>query len=315
MDQVLLGKTKLTISPIVLGTAGFGTRLDEASCYRLMDYAVEQGINFFDTAEKYGDGESERVIGKWMHSRGCRGEVCLTTKILKSAQDIQKGLSDCLERLDTGHVEILEMHEFAFDVPLDEVLHALTEEVEASRVHVIGCSNFTAAQLTEALDVSIHRGYCRFQVFQPQYNLVMTPVVIDHRLPVGLPEVENELLPLCRKERIAVTPYSPLGGGMLTGKYQRGQAPPSGSRLADMTNYANDYLTNRNFGIVDRLRTRAREMGVPMAQLAMAWVMTHPDVTATVIGPQRPEHIDLALAAYDMRLDPNVRKEMTSWAR
>ena len=225
MEQRPLGRTGRTISAIGLGCVTFGGEIDEEASYRVMDYAVEKGITFFDTAESYGGGQrrqrrkeafgiddvrevsnemssSERIVGDWMRTRGCRDEITLCTKVSTggSPENIAQALSASLERLRTDHVDIYKMHSPDTSTPIAETLSALTMEVETGRVDAIGGSNYSAAQLREALDASASAGYRRFKVFQPAYSLVR-------------PEAEEEVFPLCRAEVIAVTPYSPLAGG------------------------------------------------------------------------------------------------------
>ena len=328
MERKPLGRTGRTISAIGMGTVTFGREIDEETCYRVMDYALEKGIDFFDTAEIYGGGQSrsdrseylgvddhqremtleisssEKIIGRWMRQHGCRNQITLCTKFRKGApQAVAKSLHDSLERLDTDHIDIYKMHGPDLRTPIAETLEALNAEVEAGRVGAIGCSNFSAAQLREALDASAAGGHHRFEITQPGYNLTLR-------------EGEEELFPLCREEEIAVTPYSPLAAGFLSGKY----APtadrsnfPRGTRFDILPDHADDYFSDLNFRIVDRLRAKSEELGIPMVRLAMAWAMTHPDVTAVLIGTRSSEHIDNAVEAYRMGLDPDLRSEMSAW--
>jgi len=314
------------ISAIGLGCVTFGREIDEETSYCVMDYAVEKGIILFDTAEAYGGGQarlgrkrtlgvddvrevagetssSERIIGTWMRLRDCRADITLCTKVSTggSAENIAKALEASLQRLGTDHVDIYLMHLPDPDTPITETLEGLAAEVKAGRIGVIGCSNYSAAQLQEALDASAARNYPRFEVVQPLYNL-------------ALPEAEMELFPLCRRECIAVTSYSPLGAGFLTGKYT-----PDRSRIAPRTRFyivpghIDIYFNDRSFRIVDRLRAKAAELDMPMVKLAMAWAMTHPDVTSVLVGARTTQHIDNALEAYEMGLDPDLRAEMSTW--
>ena len=235
--------------------------------------------------------------------------------MLKSAGDIHRGLEASLERLGTDHVEIYLMHEFVPRPPLDEILAALTEEAEAGRIRTIGCSNYTTAQLEQALSISRSRKYRRYHVLQPEYNLVMAPVGVDNMFPVGFSELEDQLFPLCEREGIAVTTYSPLGAGMLTGKYTRDRRLLPDARFERMSPSAAHFLTERNFKILDLLRAKAETLGLPIVRLALAWTMTHPSATSVIIGPRTTEQIDDAIAAYEMALTGELRAEMTAWAR
>ena len=326
MEQRPLGRTGRTIPAIALGCVTFGREIGEDDSYRVMDYAMEKGLTFFDTAEAYGGGQSKRtrletmgvddqreattemsssenVVGRWMEKRGVRDDVILMTKFSTggSAENVHRALSDSLERLRTDHVDIYKLHRPYPDVPVDETLGALADEVAAGRAGVIGCSQHSAQQLREALDTSAAKGYPRYEITQPGYNL-------------GLRDDEKELLPLCIEEEISVTPFSPMGAGFFTGKYtpDRGDIP-KGTRFDIMPAHADIYFNDRNFRTIERLRAKAAEMGVPMVRLAMAWSMTHPAITAVLVGARETGHIDNALAAFEMGLDPELRAEMSAW--
>ena len=316
VEQAQLASTGRTISAMGLGTGTFGREIDEETSWRLMDYAVERGITFFDTAEAYGGGGwsptgvvdekklTEGIIGRWMRQRGCRDEITLCTKISGGRGDpeaIARAVETSLERLGTDHVELYKMHSPDTGTPIAETLHAMAAEVEAGRVEIIGCSNYSASQLKEALDASASKGYPRFEVTQPPYNLV------NH-------EDESDLFPLCRMEGIAITPHSPLGNGFLTGKYTPDRASiPKGTRLDIAPGHIDLYFHERGWRVLDRLREKSAELGTPMVRLAMAWAMTHPDVTAVLVGARETRHLDNALEAYDMEMDPDLRDEMSGW--
>jgi aryl-alcohol dehydrogenase (NADP+) len=319
----MIGQAKLSgsgqsISTIGLGTVNIGGALDEEAAYRLMDHALERGITFFDTAEEYTSGRAEQRIGDWMRKTGSRADVTILTKVLTGASDIHAALDASLGRLGTDYVDIYLMHEFVPSPPLDELLAALTEEVQAGRVRAIGCSNYSTAQLEQALQISQERGYQRYEVLQPEYNLVMAPdsdYSGESLFPVGLAETEDELLPLAARERIAATAYSPIGSGFLTGKYTPTHTELPDSRMGGGGPAAEHFLNDRNFKILDFVRSRAESLGIPIVQLAQAWVMTHPSVTSTIIGPRTPEQIDDAISAYELGLDPDVRAELSAWVR
>ena len=327
MEQIPLGRTGRTIGALLLGSVTFGREIDEEQAHRVMDYAVEKGIDSIDTAEQYGGGQArqsrkerlgfedcrevstemssaERIIGRWLRSRGCRKEITLCSKVSTggSAKNIVLELERSLDRLATDYLDVYYMHVPNRDVPIDETLDALTSEVRAGRIGVIGCSNYSAAQLQEALDASTAGGYNRFEILQPPYNLVQ-------------PEAEAELFPLCRREQISVATYSPLGAGLLTGRFDPDRPIPAGTRFYVAPDYIDIYFTERNFRIVARLREKAAELGIPMVRLASAWTMSHPDVTSVVIGADTTQHVDEALAAYAMALDPDLRSEMSAWAK
>ena len=327
MEQRPVGDSGVSISSVGLGTAGFGSRLGEQESFRILDYALEKGITYLDTAELYGIGMSERVIGNWIHQRGCRDKITILTKfyvdsprIWGNRDYIRKALDGSLYRLRTDHVDIYMMHFADIKVPIEETLSTLTEEIEAGRVRTIGFSNFYTHQLQEALEASASGGYQRFQVHQPEYSLVMNPWSFirypeNDSYPIGLYETEDQLFPLSQKENIVNTIYSPLGGGFLSGQYTRGAPLPEGSRASLQGRFIDRMLTERNFQILDKLRAKAGELGMSTYSLAMAWAMTHPAVTSTIVGARIPEHIDSALEASEIRLDPALRAEMTAWTR
>lgn len=234
MEQRSLGRTGLTISAIGLGlgSAVFGGRTDEESVYRVMDYAVERGITFFDTAESYALGTSERVLGNWLRLRKCRDKLTIFTKFWMPgvsawgrADYIRKALEGSLERLRTDYVDGYLIHYPDPHTPVAETLAALTAEIQAGRVRAIGCSNFSARELREALEVSASRGYPRFELTEAEYSLGTNPLGIDS-YTVGLLEAEDSLFPLCQRANVAATTYSPLAAGFLTGKHTR-EGPPA----------------------------------------------------------------------------------------
>ncbi len=326
LEQRPLGRTGRTIPAIALGCVTFGREISEDDSYRVMDYALDKGLNLFDTAEAYGGGNSQRtrletmgvsdqrevttemsssenIVGRWMQKRGTRNDIILMTKFSTggSAENVHRALDDSLDRLRTDRVDIYKLHRPYPDVPDDETLGALAEEIDAGRVEVIGCSQHSAAQLRHALDTSAFRGWPRYEMTQPGYNL-------------GLRADEKDLLPMCIEEEIAVTPFSPMGAGFFTGKYTPNHADiPKGTRFDIMPAHADLYFNDRNFRTVERLRNKAAEMGIPMTRLAMAWSMTHPAITAALVGARKPAHIDNAIAAFEMGLDPELRAEMSSW--
>ena len=327
MEQRQVGRSEVSISSIGLGGAMFGARLEEQESFRILDYALEKGITYVDTAELYGVGMSERVIGNWMHQRGCRDKITVLTKFYVddprtwgNRDYIRKALDGSLYRLRTDYVDIYMMHFADLTVPIEATLATLTEEVEAGRVRTIGFSNFYTHQLNEALAASESNGYRRFQVHQPEYSLVMNPWSFiryppNDSYPIGLYETEDQIYPICLKENIANTIYSPLGGGFLSGQYARGASLPEGSRASIQGRFVDRMLTERNFQILDKLQAKADELGISVYNLSMAWAMSHPAVTSTIVGARIPKHVDDALEASEIYLDPELRAEMTAWTR
>ena len=328
MQDLPVGGSGVSVSAVGLGGGNWGREVDEETSWRVMDYAVERGVTFFDTGDLYGGGQSfetrkrlygtddqrettlemfssEKIIGRWMASRGCRDEVTLCTKVGSggSAENIAGSLARSLDHFQTDRVDIYKLHRHYDDTPVDETLGALADEVSAGRARTIGAANHTAAQVEEALAASERHGWPRFEVLQLPYSLAG-------------PDIEDDLLPLARREGAAVTAYSPLAAGFLTGKYDRDPDKwPRNSRYHIMPGHADQYFSDRNFRILDLLKEKEAELGIPSIQLAMAWAITHPDVTAVLIGARTAEHIDNAVAALERGMDPDLRQEMASWTR
>lgn len=326
MEHRKLGRTDTSLSFMGLGCVTFGREIDEAASAAVLDDAVERGINWLDTAEGYGGGNartyrrdvlkvddvretsdilgsSEIIIGKWMKARGCRNDVVICSKVSSgnSPENIARALRVSLERLQVDCVDIYELHSPDETVPISESLAALDEEVRAGRVGTVGCSNFNAAQLREALDASAREGYARFEVIQPPYNLAD-------------PGAQDELFPLCRREEVGITSYSPLAAGFLAGKYTPDRNDfPKGSRFDVIPGHADIYFNDRNFRNVERLRALADNRGLPMVRMAMAWAMGHPDITSVLVGARHTGHLDNALEALALKADTELRDVMSSW--
>lgn len=326
MEHRKLGRTEMSISFIGLGCVTFGREIDEENSVAILDYAVENGLDWLDTAEAYGGGNartyrrealkvddvretsdimgsSEIIIGKWMKERGCRDEVVICSKVSSGnkPENIARALQVSLDRLQVDCIDIYELHSPDESVPIDESLAVLDQAVTAGRIKTVGCSNFNAAQLREALDASARHGYARFEVIQPPYNLAD-------------PGAQDELFPLCRREEVGVTSYSPLAAGFLTGKYTPDRNDfPRGSRFDVIPGHADIYFNDRNFRNVERLRALSDSRGLPMVRLAMAWTMGHPDVTSVIVGARHTGHLDNAFEALALRTDSELRDEMSSW--
>jgi len=308
MEYVNLGRTGLKVSPICLGAMTFRREADNETSFALMDFAREQGVNFIDTANAYSRGESERCVGAWLKERGCRDEMVIATKVYGrmgkgpneqglSRWTVLKHCEDSLRRLGLEHVDLYQIHHWDDSTPIAETLGALDDLVRQGKVRYVGCTNVAAWQLTKALWTSDRLGLAGFVSLQPMYNLVKRTV-------------EEELLPLCADQGIGVIPYNPLAGGFLTGKYKRDNMPPE-TRLAEFDNYKRRYWSDRNFDILDRFLSAARNRGVTPAQLALAWVASHPAVTAPIIGARSVEQLADSLAGLDTRLSPEERDQIT----
>jgi aryl-alcohol dehydrogenase-like predicted oxidoreductase len=311
-----LGGTGLELSRIGLGCGNFGGigsapelfgRGDsEGEAFALMDRAAAAGINFFDTAASYGGGRSESWIGNWRRERDA--PVLLSTKVFWSVsgdasdqglshERILREIEGSLSRLRADRVDMYLTHEPDPETPIEDTLRALDELVAAGKVGAIGVSNVDGEQLEEALAASDRHGLARFGWVQNEYSLLRR-------------EPEGDVLPLCAAEGLGFTPFSPLCGGWLTGKYQRSSTFPEDSRMALRGEPYSDLVNERTFRALERFQAAAAERGVEPAELAIAWVSSHPQVTSLIVGPRRPEHLDAALGATEIQLSEHERDEL-----
>jgi len=314
-----MGRTGLKVSRFILGTMQMGWIVNEEDSHKLLDAALEAGLNTFDTANiysKWGDGsypgKSEEIIGGWITDRGVREDIVLATKVRGEMSDrpIDAGLSrrhimDAIEaslsRLNTEWVDIYWSHWPDQDTPMEETLRAYTNLVESGSVHYIGASNHTAAEIVESLWVSDVNGLVRYEAIQPSYSLARRR------------DFEKHLLPVIKKYGLGVTSYSPLGGGFLTGKYSKDKLPDS--KRADTTKTR--YFKDRNFRIVDTLKEIAAAHDASIPQIALAWVLTQSNVTAPIVGANSPEQLAENLEALDLKLtDDDIGRlnEVSDWA-
>jgi aryl-alcohol dehydrogenase-like predicted oxidoreductase len=305
MRYRLLGRTGLKVSEICLGTMTFGSTpgprtvpgSDERESGAILDRFLAQGGNFIDTADGYAQGRSEEILGKAL--KGRRHEVVLATKVFfpTGKGPNQKGLSrkhileaveNSLHRLQTEYIDLYQVHCFDSHTPLAETLSALDTLVRQGKVRYLGCSNFAAWQVAKALGISAARGLARFECLQPQYSLVCR-------------SADRELLPLCRSEGVGVIAWSPLAGGFLSGKYKRGAPPPPSSRLADSDlasrPWTEKFLTERNFEVLSLVEETAASLGKTAAQVALAWLLGVPGMTAVIIGARRLDQLEQNLGA------------------
>jgi aryl-alcohol dehydrogenase-like predicted oxidoreductase len=311
MDQRELGRTGLQVSPIILGCGNFGgigsapelfgEGENEEEAFRIMDAAWELGITAFDTADAYGGGASETTIGRWIAARGRRPFI--TTKTFNpmgagqdrglSRERITRQLESSLDRLGVSHVDVYLAHAFDPETPLEETVATFEGLLELGLVKAYGVSNFGAEQLRAALAVG------RPSVVQNSYSL------LDR-------EDEREVLPLCREFELGYTAFSPLAGGWLTGKYERDEPPPPGSRMALRPEAYEHLQTERTFQALERFAEAAERRQVDRTTLAIAWLLAQPDVTSVVVGPRRPEHLNPAVRALDVRLLENEADELAA---
>jgi aryl-alcohol dehydrogenase-like predicted oxidoreductase len=313
VEYVPLGPTGVKVSRIILGCgnfggigsapAFFGQGESEEEAFAIMDAALDLGINVFDTADAYGGGRSETTIGRWLERRGAavRDQVLLSTKAFNpigemgpndhglSRRHLKRQVHASLQRLGADHVDLYLVHEPDPSTPLEETLGALDDLVRQGTVHYLGASNFEAWRLVRALWLSERHGLQRFAWVQNSYSLL-------DRLP------EPELFPALEQLGLGFTPFSPLSGGWLTGKYRRGQEPPSGSRMTLRPEPYAHLLDGRTFDALEALQEAADERGVWMAALALAWLLHHPRVTAVIVGPRSPAQLAPASQAVELAM-------------
>ena len=321
MEYRRLGRTPLELSRIGLGCGNFGgvgsapelfgRGESEQEAFALMDAAWAAGVNFFDTAASYGGGRSESWVGRWRRDRGA--DVVLSTKVFWSvtgdADD--RGLSServlrenagSLERLGVDRVQMYLTHEPDPETPILETLQALDQLAHDGKVEAVGASNTTPEQLLEALEASDAHGLTRYAWVQNELNLLG-------------PDAQDGVREICRREGLGFTPFSPLAGGWLTGKYTRDAPYPTGSRMMLRPEPYEQLASEPTFRALDAFRAEADELETEPATLALAWLLAQPDVTAVVVGPRRTEHLRSALAALDVELDEARRDDLASLFR
>jgi aryl-alcohol dehydrogenase-like predicted oxidoreductase len=307
MDYRFLGSTGVKVSQLGFGTMAFGKEADEATSAALFARCRDAGVNLFDCADVYAGGRSEEILGALL--RGCRDEVVLATKAYfpagagpndrgSSRYHLVRALEASLRRLGTDRVDLFYLHRFDDETPLEDTLRTLEDFVRQGKVLYPALSNFAAWQIATALGVADRQGWLRAACVQPMYNLVKR-------------QAEVEILPVCAAEGLGVLPYSPLGGGLLTGKYGRERRPAAG-RLLENAMYGTRYGDPQVFDVAERFTEFARERGHHPAALAIAWVGGHPAVTAPLLGARNVEQLDEALAAADIDLTADLRGEISA---
>lgn len=307
MQYRQLGQTGVTVSSLCFGAMSFGGDADEATSAQLYARCRNAGVNFFDCANVYGRGRAEELLGKFM--AGHRDELVITTKVGFRMRDgvngeglnrrhILREVEDSLRRLGTDRIDVYFCHRFDPSTPMEETLAALDMLVQQGKILYPAVSNWAAWQIAKGLGLSALNGWARFAVMQPMYNLTKR-------------QAEVELLPLAASEGLGVIPYSPLGGGLLTGKYGVSQRPESG-RLVENTMYQKRYGDEMNYVVAERFTEHARARGYHPATLAVAWVMSHPAVTAPIIGARNLEQLEASLAAAEVEMTPAWRAEIAA---
>ncbi len=307
MEYRTLGRTGVKVSRLCFGTMSFGGDADEATSAAMFKRCREVGINFFDCANAYGVGRAEEILGKLIASQ--REELIITTKVFGvmgkdvnerglSRRHITRAVEASLKRLKTDRVDLLFVHQFDGNTPMEETIRTLDDLVHQGKIVYPAVSNWAAWQIAKAHGISAHENLARFECIQPMYNLVKR-------------QAEVEILPLAQSEQIGVIPYSPLGGGLLTGKYKTTDRPSAG-RLVENKMYNKRYGEGMYYEIAENFTAHAQERGVHPATLAVAWVMAHPAVTAPIIGARNVAQLEASLAALDVKMTPDWWKEIAA---
>jgi aryl-alcohol dehydrogenase-like predicted oxidoreductase len=313
MEYRTLGRTGVKVSAYTLGTMMFGPwgNTDEDESVRMIHAALDAGINFVDTADVYGEGQSEEIVGKAL--KGRRDDVVLATKVHgemgtglndrgNSRYWIMKEVENSLRRLQTDHIDLYQIHRPDPDTRIDETLSALTDLVRQGKVRYLGCSTFPAFQIVESHRASELRGLERFVCEQPPYS-----IFVRH--------IEWDVLPVCRAYGMGVIVWSPLAGGWLAGKYRRGAEVPGDSRAVRYAKRGSPIArrydptqpeNQRKLDLVEDLSNVADKAGISLTALAMAFTLAHPAVTSAIIGPRTPQHLQELLATADVRLEADT---------
>lgn len=299
MEYRRLGNCGLKVSELCLGTMTFGHGSDETESGRMVDLAIDHGVNFFDTANSYGEGESEIFLGKAL--KGKRKEAVIATKFFNpmgsgpndsgmSRYHIMNAIEDSLRRLNTDHVDIYYIHHVDIQTPLEEMLRALDDLVHQGKVRYTACSNYQAWRLCDALWNSESKGLSRFVCYQPQYSLVMR-------------DIEQELIPLCIEKGLGVVVWSPLGGGFLSGKYKPGERRLAGSRSGENWAYPERYFSPNADDILQKLVDISKKLNRTPAQTAIRWVLEQPAITSAIVGARNVEQLKDNLGAAEWRMN------------
>jgi aryl-alcohol dehydrogenase-like predicted oxidoreductase len=310
MEYKWLGRTGIKVSPLCFGTMSFGGDADEAESARMYAACRELGINFFDCADAYSKGKAETILGKLIASE--RDDLVITTKCFNPTSNdvnarggnrrhISRAVEASLERLGTDRVEVLFMHRWDPVTPLEETLRALEDLVRDGKVLHLGASNYSAWQVAKGLGISERRGWSRFDVIQPMYSLVKR-------------QVESEILPLAHTEELGVITYSPVGGGLLSGKYAPGVRPDTGRIITDKS-YTARYGEEWVFETAGAFTKLAKDKGVHPVSLAVAWAAGHPDVTCPIIGARSLEQLGPSLDSLGVDMTAELRAEISALAR
>ena len=304
-----LGSSGCAVSVLALGTMTFGSETDEAGSHAQLDRFFEAGGNLIDTADVYSGTESESIIGRWLAKKSpeVRDEAVVATKgrfptgtgpndLGLSRRHLSRAIDASLRRLGVECIDLYQVHAYDPLTPLEETLRALDDAVRTGKIHYVGLSNFTGWQVQKVVDIGEFRGFSRPVTLQPQYNLLVR-------------EIEWEIVPACQAEGLGLLPWSPLGGGWLTGKYHRDEPPTGPTRLGDNPDrgveaYGRRNPRQRTWDVVGAVEAVARDRGCSMAQVALSWLRDRPAVTSVILGARTLEQLEDNLGAADVDLSP-----------
>lgn len=321
MEYRRLGQSGLEVSSLCLGTMAFGRWIDEAASAEIIDTAIDQGINFIDTADlygkgqdeafKYGTGDSESIIGRAL--KGKRDRIVLATKVGGamgrgrnesgySRVHIMREVEQQLIRLQTDYIDYYQVHSFKPETPLEETLRALDDLVRQGKVRYIGCSNYAAWQIAKCHAISDRMNLEKFIAVQSEYNLLRR-------------DIENEIIPFCKSENVGLMVYSPLARGVLAGRYRTIDDVPEDSRAAQGEEKIKSYFTERNFSHVNQYASLSQKHGISLAQLSLAWVLQKPEVTTAIVGASKVHHVTDALKTAQWKLPEDLMQEIEKFGR
>lgn len=310
MKYKFLGRTGLKVSELCFGTMSYGGDADEEQSARMFNACRDKGINFFDCADAYSKGAAEQILGRCM--KGMRDDLVITSKCFMNItgdmnggggnrRHIMKAVEDSLSRLGTDRLDVLFMHRWDNGVPLEETLRALENLVQDGKVLYLGASNYSAWQIATGLGISAKNNWSRFDVIQPMYSLVKR-------------QVESEILPLARAQELGVMTYSPVGGGLLSGKYTKENRPDVG-RIVQNPEYGKRYREDWVFEVAENFSEFAKNHGVHPVSLAIAWAAANPDITCPIIGGRHLEQLQPSLDSVNVPMPDDLRAEISALTR
>lgn len=307
MDYRTLGRTGIKVSSLCFGTMTFGKETDEETSIKMFHRCRDAGINFFDTADRYGIGTSENILGKCITE--CREKIILSTKVGNpigddvndrglSRRHIMSAVENSLKRLGTDYIDLYFLHIYDPKTSIEETLSALEDLQRQGKVLYVGASNWSAWQIAKAIGISELKRILRFECIQPMYSLIKR-------------QAEVEIFPLAREENLGVITYSPLGAGLLTGKYIKKDNLIQG-RILESKLYERRYADPFYYKIAEKFVNYAKARGFNPSALAVAWVMSNPVVTAPIIGARNLKQLEQTLAALEIEMTPEMRKEISA---